>query len=351
MLGSETSITRLPVSIITGFLGSGKTTLIANLLRKPEMAGTGVIVNEFAALGIDDLVLSAERQDGGEVILLKNGCVCCAPTDDLTTAILRLQRNLTSSPIRSGRLLIETSGLADPVTLLHRLMRDLRLRTSIRLAGVVGLVDAVNGLAQLDAHEVSLKQIAIADRRVISKNDLVAPERLEQLKQRLHAINPGSPIIVGQANAQVDASLLDGGLYNEQRGELDPLRWLGLPAYRQREPAHKELFQTWLIESDSAVRWEMFTDLMRPLIMRENNGLLRLKGLLYTLGDDAPLVIHGVQNDFYRPVRLARWPDQRRRTMIVVIGHAFAAATVDGIRKALADCALESPLANAITQA
>jgi G3E family GTPase len=336
---SSSASVRVPVSIVTGFLGSGKTTFISNLLRRPDMAGTGVIVNEFAALGIDDLVIGAERRDGGEVMLLKNGCVCCAPADDLVNAVLGLHSILVRKGTGAARLLIETSGLADPVPLLHRLMRDLRLRPLIRMAGVVALVDAVNGMKQMDSHEVTLKQLAVADRRIITKDDLAPKASVDALKARLRTMNPGASIVIGQERAVAAATPVDAGLFDPATGQANLPRWLNSAAYCIEESTHKETFQSWLIESDEVVDWDAFVAMLAPLIRRPDSGLLRLKGIIRTDGSDKPLVIQGVQSDFYRPVVLERWPDGLRRTAIVVIGHASAAVLVADLREALMQAA------------
>src|SRR5262245_61271742 len=160
------SVERIPVSIVTGFLGSGKTTLIAALLRQPAMSGTAVIVNELGAVGLDDAIF-AETLDRRDIGLLANGCICCTPGDDLALMLLRLTR-LTEN--RPRRIVIETTGLADPVPLLHKLMGHPRLRNAIRLDAVVSTVDAVNGLRNLDDQPVALNQAAIADRRIITKS-------------------------------------------------------------------------------------------------------------------------------------------------------------------------------------
>ena len=177
---------RVAVSIITGFLGSGKTTLIASLLRQPAMLGTAVIVNELGAVGIDDAII-AQSTEETNVLLLKNGCLCCTAGDDLTATLLNLARRSAGSP---RQILIETTGLADPVPLLLRLMSDPRLRDAIRLDTLVATVDGLNGLANLDDQPVAASQAGVADRRLITKTDLAEPHQIEALSRRLSELTP-----------------------------------------------------------------------------------------------------------------------------------------------------------------
>jgi G3E family GTPase len=181
---------RIPISLVTGFLGSGKTTLIAALLKQPAMAGTAVVVNEFGAVGIDDTIF-AQSVDAENVLLLANGCLCCSAGDDLAATVWSLARRED----RPQRIVIETTGLADPAPVLQRLMGDPRLAQSTRLDTVVATVDAVNGLGNLDEHPVAARQCAVADRRVITKSDLADPEDVGTLKERLKALNPGADIL------------------------------------------------------------------------------------------------------------------------------------------------------------
>jgi G3E family GTPase len=340
MFGPNPALPRLPVSIVTGFLGSGKTTFISGLLRRPDMAGTAVIVNEFAALGIDDLVMGVERNDGGEVVLLRNGCVCCAPTDDLTRAVLRIQQRASDVALGRPRLVIETSGLADPATLLHRLMRDLRLRLAVRLSAIVTVVDAVYGLAQLESHPVSLKQAAIADRRIVSKLDLADAAQVDAAVRRLLEINPGATTVLGQDAAQSDPCLLDTPRHDDDSGELDIARWLNRTAYLGCVNHHQnDDIRSWLVESERPIELDAFVQRTQRLMERHRDGLLRVKGMLRTLDDPAPLVIHGVQGDFHRPVRLSRWPDERRGNSIVVIGHTRIGTFAEELEEALRQAA------------
>src|SRR5258707_3882142 len=214
---------RIPISIVTGFLGSGKTTLIAALLEQQAMQDTAIVVNEFGAIGIDDAVF-AQTLDANNVVLLANGCLCCAVGDDLASTIWALAMR----PCPPRRIVVETSGLAEPAPLLRRLMADPRLKQSTRLDAIVATVDAVNGLENLEEQPVALRQCAVADRRLITKVDLVDAAHVARLSNRLFALNRGASVAAVSRGA-IDASMLFGAaLYDERRSRSDLDRWLNL---------------------------------------------------------------------------------------------------------------------------
>jgi G3E family GTPase len=347
----KTGSDRVAVSIVTGFLGSGKTTLIAALLRQPEMRGTAVIVNELGKVGIDDATLAEAADD--HVILLKNGCLCCTAGDDLTRTIWGLAGRREDAP---RQILIETTGLADPVPLLLRLMGDPRLRDTIRLDAVVATVDGINGLANLDEHQVAGHQAAVADRRLITKTDLAEPRHVEALMQRLLALNPGAEVQTVIQGAIQASELLGVSLYDPERRRARLGRWLDLNRYRLEMPranpggnaslqvsigpSHAASIGTWLLEQQGALDWDILSPRIGRVIDSHGAALLRLKGVIWTTADPRPLVIHGVQRLFHTPVRIENWPDAPR-TSIVVIGDSRAGAgtAVQLLREALAAAA------------
>jgi G3E family GTPase len=339
---------RTALSIVTGFLGSGKTTLIAALLRQPEMRGTAVIVNELGEIGIDDAIL-AEAADEPDVLLLKNGCLCCTAGDDLVQTLWGLVRRSAGAP---RQILIETTGLADPAPLLLRLMGDPRLRDAVRLDAVVATVDGVNGLAKLDEQRVAASQAAIADRRLITKTDLAEPRNIEALRQRLLELNFGSEIQTVTHGAIQASQLLGVSLYDPQRRRARLARWLNLNRYRSQmplsdsggpafvqvntRPSHAVSVRTWLVEQEGALDWDILSPQIGRIIENYGSSFLRLKGVIWTIGDPRPLVIHGVQRLFHTPVRIETWPGEPR-TSIVVIGDKDAGAemAVELLREAL----------------
>jgi G3E family GTPase len=341
------SADRVPVSIVTGFLGSGKTTLIAALLKQPSMAGTAVVVNEFGAVGIDDAIF-AETVAGRDLVLLANGCLCCTAGDDLALTLFELTRRTEHRP---SRIVVETTGLADPVPLLQKLMGDPRFRQATRLDALVATVDAVNGLANLDSQPVAARQSALADRRIITKSDIARPEDVAALAVRLKALNPAAPILTVSHGA-IDADALFGaGLIDARTGRANLERWLNLDALRGARdhqhhhdhdhddhdhdmPAHGTDITTWLVEETSPVDWPRLELALGDVIRRHGDTLLRVKGVIRTEGDPKPLVIHGVQKLFHSPVRIERWPGVPK-TSIVAIGGPEAEPAVRRIAEAL----------------
>jgi G3E family GTPase len=316
----------IPVSVLTGFLGSGKTTLLNRLLKDPDLRDTAVIINEFGDVGIDHLLVE-QSSDG--VIELSDGCLCCTVRGELVDTLSDLVDRLQSGRIKAlKRVVIETTGLADPAPVLHAIMGHPVLVQNYSLDGVIVTVDAVNGAATLDGHEEAVKQVAVADRIVLTKTDLVAPgsNRGESLMARLRQINPGA-VQISAADDQSDhAALFHCGLYDPATKTADVAGWLRDEAYQDGHHHHQDVNR-----HDSRIRaftlveetpidpsaLEMFIDLLRS---SQSRNLLRMKGIV-RLSDDPerPVVIHGVQEIFHPPARLPGWPDEDRRTRLVLI--------------------------------
>jgi G3E family GTPase len=317
---------RIPISLVTGFLGSGKTTLIAALLKQAAMAGTAVVVNEFGAVGIDDAIF-AQSIDAANVLLLANGCLCCTAGDDLAATVWSLARRSQ----RPRKIVIETTGLADPAPVLRRLMGDPRLTRTTRLDTVVATIAS--------------RQSAVADRRVITKSDIAQPAAVEALKRRLRALNPGAETVRAD-HGRIDAeALLNASLYGAKAARFDIDRWLGVEAHHRHAHDHSDnhgdhshAAKTWLIEHDALVDWEAFSPRLGDIVRKHGDSLLRIKGVVHAAGDPRPIVIHGVQRMFHPPVRLSSWKS-RPGTKIVVIGDEKAEAGIAAIRRALSHCA------------
>jgi G3E family GTPase len=230
----------IPLSVLTGFLGAGKTTLLKRLLREPALNDAAVIVNEFGDIGLDHLLV---EHAGDGIVALSTGCLCCTVRGDLVDALERLLRRLDNGRASFSRVIIETTGLADPAPVLHTLMLHPYLVMRFRLDGIITVVDAVNGAATLDAHPEAVKQAAVADRLVLTKTDLIADlaaagpalgAYLGQLRARLRALNPAAPMLDAAAGEAVAARLLDCGLYDPGRKSPDVKRWLAAEAYAAR---------------------------------------------------------------------------------------------------------------------
>lgn len=320
----------IPLTVLTGFLGSGKTTLLNRLLADEAMAETAVIVNEFGEVGLDHLLV--ETADEG-VVEMSSGCLCCTIRGDLINTLedlLRRRDNGRIAPFR--RVLIETTGLADPAPVLHTIMNHPYLVLRYRLDAVVTTVDAVNGEATLDAHAESVKQAAVADRIVVTKADLCGGRVPDALGARLAALNPAAPVLDAAAGEATAGSLFGAGLFDEATKTADVRRWLREEAYGDGHShghdhardhdvnRHDARIRAFCLSSDRAIgvnSFNLFCELLRSAY---GASLLRVKGVV--LLDDEPgrpVVVHGVQHVFHPPVRLESWPDGDRRTRIVFI--------------------------------
>ena len=327
----------IPASLLTGFLGSGKTTLLSALLADPAMEETAVVINEFGEIGLDHHLVAESSED---MVLMNSGCLCCSIRGDLVDTLRGLYKKRVRGEVPPfTRLVIETTGLADPAPILHTLMTDPVLMERFRLDGVITTVDAVNGEATLDAQMESVKQAAVADRILVTKCDLAKPEALEALEARLKALNPAAPLLHIENGRVAPERLFGCGLYDPKTKSLDVQRWLAAEAYEDdhhehghdegHEQGHEhhhhdvnrhdERVRAFCVTHETPLDWDRLNAWVEMLITLYGGQILRIKGILNIEGEELPLVVHGVQHLFHPPVQLPAWPDEDRTTRLVFI--------------------------------
>jgi len=321
---------KFPVSVVTGFLGSGKTTLINRLLKRPDMNRVAVIVNELGEQAIDnDLIETSSEQ----MMLLNNGCLCCVLRGDLQETLRDLfVKRRNGVVIDFNRVIIETTGLADPAPVMQTLMTDDMLQAHYRLDCVVTLVDAVNGLGQLETMQEPVKQAALADRIVITKSDLASNEKINKLESRLRELNPQAPV-KRALNGEIElAFLIDVGLRDTRAKLADIERWLGVGTHEGADGhvhRHDQSIRSFSLRFDQPFTWETFSQCVEVLTSMRGPDLLRVKGLVNLEGRPGPVVVQGVQHLFHPPVELAGWPSADRATRIVFITRGIERRTVE----------------------
>lgn len=323
----------IPVTVLTGFLGAGKTTLLNRLLKDPALQKTAVIVNELGEVAVDHLLV---EQSSEGIIELSDGCLCCTVRGELVDTLAGLVEKVQTGgagPIE--RVVIETTGLADPVPVLQSLMAHPALVQAFRLDGVVTLVDAVNGPATLERHDEAVRQVAVADRLIVTKGDLAEPGAVGGVTATLRLLNLRAAILDGRTIGSGREALFGGGLFDQETRSADLRRWLGEPAEahdhdhhdghdHHHDHHHHDRVRSFSLRHERPVTLstiEMFIDLLRSV---QGEHLLRMKGVIEIEEDpDRPLVIHGVQKLMHPPARLPAWPEGPRGTRLVLIGDGL----------------------------
>jgi G3E family GTPase len=339
----------LPVTLLTGFLGSGKTTVLNHLLRHLPL--TAVVMNEFGEIGLDHQLLEESR---GPLALLSGGCVCCQIQGTLAPTLKNLYMARSSGKLPPyERIIIETTGIADPAPILDTLLNERWLAARHKLDGVVTTVDAVFGAQQLDDHFEAARQVAVADRLLLSKTDLATPEQIDALQTRLTELNPGAPVYP-VLNGEIDpAKVTHLGLFNPHdtsgaaRKHPDVVKWLAHQRYKpaarsllggkariETAALHDARIQAFSLTFEDPLEWHGVLSALEMLQAFRPQNLLRMKALVNVKGKPNPVVLHGVQHLLYPPAELAEWPDADRRSRFVFITSDLDAAFVS---KLLAD--------------
>jgi len=310
---------KLPVGILTGFLGSGKTTLLSRLLGSPAFANTVVIINEFGEVSIDHLIVAKLSES---IVELRNGCVCCTVRGDFLMTLRDLHRQRQLGEIRPfDSVVIETSGLADPVPLLHTLITNAPLQAVYEIDTVVVVVDALNAADTVAAHHTAADQIAMADLIVVSKSDLATVAQLATTARCIDALNSQAPRIDGCTFDAASQQLFGGGRFNPSARQGVIARWL---AHHDESSAHQHdhVYQQLVLHHPGAISLAGLTVFLNHAVNSQRDGILRIKGIAGAREKGGrPVIVHAVQNKFYPLQWLAEWPDQDESCRLVFIGR------------------------------
>ena len=322
---------KYPVAVLTGFLGSGKTTLLRRLLTDPGMVKTAVLINEFGEIGLDHLLVRSVVENA---VILQNGCICCTLRTDLQQGLRDLIDGRAAGKFPEfDRVVIETTGLADPAPIAQTLLIDPMLRYQVRLANIVTTVDGIHGVTQLREHPESLRQAAIADRLVITKTDLISREQLERLKRDLSRLNPTSRIFDVQSDHFDASALLTEGVADAASKLREVQHWLdssfeadqhdhdhGLDDFQDHHGSvHSPDIKSFSLRVEEEIDWPAFGVWLTALLHRHGDKVLRVKGLLNVADASGPIVLNGVQHVIHQPVHLEQWPDHDHATRIVFV--------------------------------
>ena len=330
---------RIPVTVLTGFLGSGKTTLLQRLLTGEEGAGVAVLMNELGEVSLDHLYVQNLTET---TLVLKNGCVCCSMREDLQKGMRELIDGRYQGTVPPfTRILVETTGLADPTPIAQTLSGDLMLRRQVRLANIITTIDAIFGADQIDTHPESMRQAAIADRLVLTKTDIADEEQIARAKEKIHQVNPVAMLLDANGEDDLWSLLFDIDPFDPKTKSTEVQAWLKqLPKikyaghkakqeqvleqehvhhYHEKHHEEDDEIQTFAIRTEEPLNWTAFSIWLSALIHRHGPKLLRIKGLLNVPGALGPVVLNTVQSHITPPLHLDEWPSDDYSSRIVFI--------------------------------
>ncbi len=366
-LSTDSASSLVPVTLLTGFLGSGKTTVLNHLVAQSELADALVIINEFGEMALDHMMVAHSTEN--LVMEMSSGCLCCTIRGDLVKTLLGITWRFSRNGQRQfRRVLIETTGLADPAPIIHTLMTHPPIARRYRLDGIVTTVDLATGMNTLDRHKEAVKQAAVADALLLTKADLATDEQRAVLLRRLDGINPAAPrweVRNGEIAAQ---KVLNLGLFTAEGKTPDVARWLSEEAYAAPSPhghahehhdhdhdhdghdhhahdhhdvnRHDDHIRAFCFTVEQPIPERTLADWLELLMSFVGSRILRVKGILNIEGNAQPVVVHGVQHIFHPPVTLPAWPSGDRRTRLVLITHGVSRDAIEKTFHAIAEGAL-----------
>ena len=305
---------RVPIHVLTGFLGSGKTTLLRHLLSDTHLADTAVVINEYGEVGLDHLLV---REVAEDVVLLSSGCLCCSVRDDMVSTLAELHALMRAGEIPAfARVVVETTGLADPAPIMQAILSEQSLVPWFRLGLVITTVDAVNGEQTLIRHREARQQLANADRIILTKADLVGDSECAVLVDKVSAMNPSASLRVSRKAKLPAAEILkesDGQRYRPTPAVLAQIEDSDRPAAIPLAPGHDDAIKTFTVKLRQPVEWPALVEWLELLLASRGDSILRVKGLLTVSDDKCPVVVQGVQHVLYPIERLPAWPDESSR--------------------------------------
>jgi G3E family GTPase len=335
--------TFIPVNVVTGFLGSGKTTLLQKLLHSPLLDDTAVLVNEFGEVGLDHHLLESATES---TLLMENGCICCAIRGDLKDSLRDLFDRRERGEIPAfKRVVIETSGLADPVPIAYTVLAEPVLQHHFRLGNVITTIDAVNGLTQLAEFDEPVKQIAVADRLIITKSDIAEPGQVAELRLALQRLNVSAPLFDAAVDDLSPQRLITEDIHDPKGKSQEIKHLMSVPQDGHPGHTHTSGVSSFALTFDQPLDWTAFGIWMTMLLNHYGDKVLRIKGMLNVIGVDTPVLINGVQHVVHPPVHLESWPDDDQRSRIVFIVRNMDQARIE------ASLAAFNGLANSEVQA